>query len=166
MASCNKCERKPLQSKEACVVFNMDDGRNFTDYRPKIVQNNHMINNNVMNSYEYRMYLQKNAKNLMKLNEDKAKELNPCNNSNDLFSNGTMLPEAYKFECNATTCNLKNNDQGGLGTGRDYNVQNNIEGFSNCNNRREGFSNCNNRREGFLYRQNEKSVPKENFLNF
>ena len=64
MASCDKCERKPNTVDGQCPVYNMADGRHFTDYRPRCVQNNSMVNTatNVLNSYEYRMYLQHNAK--------------------------------------------------------------------------------------------------------
>ena len=43
----------------------MDDGRHFTDYRPRCDVNNLIINNNkIMNSYDYKNFLINNAKKL------------------------------------------------------------------------------------------------------
>ena len=154
MATCNKCERKPLTPNENCPVYNMDDGRHFTDYRPRCAQNNSMLNNNVMNSYEYRMYLQKNAKNLMSQNKKIAQNNNKCEPCFDFSAEGTMLPEAYQFQCNAKTCNLNENASYGIGTGRNYNVGTVKEGFSSCNRQRESFMHC-----------DQKPVSKETYLS-
>ena len=65
MASWNTCERKPTNT--GCPVYNMDDGRHFTDYRPICHLNNLItVNNNLKNSFEYRMHLTKNAEKLMR----------------------------------------------------------------------------------------------------
>jgi hypothetical protein len=119
MASCDKCERKP-NSNGQCPVFNMADGRHFTDYRPRCVQNNSVINNNtaVLNSYEYRMYLQHNATKIMEENRGVASDNNKCDPCFDLNEDGTMVPEVNKFDCNANTCSLVENNPNGIGTGR------------------------------------------------
>lgn len=143
MASCDKCERKPNRVDGPCPVYNMADGRHFTDYRPKCVQNNSVVNNNtdVLNSYEYRMFLQHNAEKIMNENKNIASENNRCEPCYDLMEEGTMLPEVNKFECNANTCALRENVPYGVGTGRQYNT---------------------------LPIKNDeiKKVPKENFLSF
>lgn len=120
MASCTKCERQPNRVDGQCPVYNMADGRHFTDYRPRCDQNNSVVNNNtdVLNSYEYRMYLQHNATKLMEENRALSSEENRCEPCFDLNEEGTMLPEVNKFECNAKTCALVNNKDHGIGTGR------------------------------------------------
>ena len=48
----------------------MADGRHFTDYRPSCHINNIIRSgNNVMNSFEYRLFLTRNAEELMILTE-------------------------------------------------------------------------------------------------
>ena len=120
MASCDKCERKPNRVDGQCPVYNMADGRHFTDYRPRCVQNNSVVNNNtnVLNSYEYRMYLQHNAEKLMEDNRGVASDNNRCDPCFDLNEDGTMLPELNQFDCNANTCDLVPNNSNGVGTGR------------------------------------------------
>ena len=140
MASCTKCERQPNRVDGQCPVYNMADGRHFTDYRPRCVQNNNVVSNtNVLNSYEYRMYLQHNAEKIMKENEGLASNNNKCTPCFDFNENGTMLPEVNKFQCNANTCSLNNNDNSGVGTGRNYETPR---------------------------RGEDKAVPVENFLSF
>lgn len=50
--------------------FVLEDGRAFTDYRPNCIMNEQMQKG--MDSHEYRMYLQKNAKSIMIKNAAKA----------------------------------------------------------------------------------------------
>ena len=138
MASCNTCERKPTNT--GCPVYNMDDGRHFTSYAPRCVLNNNVAGNNVMNSYEYRMYLQHNAEKLMKQNQDVAGDNNRCVPCYDFNEDGTMVPELNKFQCDANVCSLNNNKASGIGTGRTHNVP--------------------------QKRAEEKAVTKENFLSF
>lgn len=124
MESCAECERQPTRVDGVCPVFNMSDGRHFTNYNSRCVQNNNISKNGeVMNSYEYRMYLQKNAETLIKKNSEFALNDNMCEPCFDLNESGTMLPEANKFECNGTSCSLVQGDVNGIGTGRDYNVK-------------------------------------------
>ena len=133
MSSCEKCERQPSRIDGPCPVYNMSDGRHFTDYRPRCELNSAELANNsgVLNSYEYRMYLQHNAEKLMKQNEEFSEENNKCVPCFDFNEAGTMLPEQNKTQCNANTCNTTLNDSAGLGTGRNYNVPTNNPTLSN-----------------------------------
>ena len=57
----------------------MDDGRHFTDYRPNCFVNNLIQSqNNITDSYKYRMFLQENASKLMELNRLYAVKRNYC----------------------------------------------------------------------------------------
>jgi hypothetical protein len=124
MASCETCERKPSRVDGQCPVYNMADGRHFTDYRPRCAQNNSMVENSPddLNTYEYRMYLQHNATKLMNENKGVAGDNNKCEPCFDFNEDGTMLPEVNKFDCNSKTCSLVNNKSNGIGTGRQHNV--------------------------------------------
>lgn len=132
MENCTECERKGTKPTDVCPVFNMDDGRHFTNYNSRCVQNDALSKTGqVMNSYEYRMYLQHNAEKLMKQNEQFSEENNKCVPCFDFNEAGTMLPEQNKTQCNANTCNTTLNDSAGLGTGRNYNVPTNNPTLSN-----------------------------------
>ena len=121
METCAECEREPTRVDGVCPVFNMSDGRHFTNYNSRCMQNDSLSKTGkVMNSYEYRMYLQKNAEDLMKKNAELALNDNMCKPCFDLNDAGTMLPELNKFECDGTTCALVPGDNNGVGTGRDY----------------------------------------------
>jgi|TARA_B110000211_G_scaffold234563_1_gene304774 hypothetical protein len=129
MESCTECDRQPTPTTnvdDVCPVFNMSDGRHFTNYNSRCDQNDSLSKTGkVMNSYEYRIFLQKNAEQLMKKNADFALNDNMCKPCFGLNEPGTMLPEASKFDCNGLTCSLRAGDGNGIGTGRDYNVKSN-----------------------------------------
>ncbi len=107
----------------------MADGRHFTDYRPSCELNNDINrDNNLNNSLEARLFLQRNADQLMDVNRNMACEKN-CNGvcgedvENDLVNEGftsTMLPELNKQVCNDTYCDVVSNNPNGLGLGRTY----------------------------------------------
>ena len=123
MENCTECERQPTKNTGVCPVFNMSDGRHFTNYNSRCMQNDSLSNTGkVMNSYEYRIYLQKNAEKIMKSNIDLALNNNMCTPCFDLDQDGTMLPEANKFNCNEFTCTLNETNVNGIGTGRNYSV--------------------------------------------
>ena len=42
MEACAECERQPTRIDGVCPVFNMSDGRHFTNYSSRCVQNNNM----------------------------------------------------------------------------------------------------------------------------
>ena len=115
MSSCYKTS----DNKYFNLPPRMDDARHFTDYRPNCVVNNHIKSeNNILSSYEYRIFLTNNAKKIMDVN----KKLSYINNGsydciND-YAVGTMLPEKNKFNCNMQTCNIVDNYDNGIGTGR------------------------------------------------
>lgn len=123
MENCTECERKGTKPTDVCPVFNMDDGRHFTNYNSRCVQNDTLSKTGqVMNSYEYRMYLQKNAEQLMKQNVELALNNNKCTPCFGLDEDGTMLPEVNKFNCTENTCTLNTNNVNGIGTGRNHQV--------------------------------------------
>lgn len=106
----------------------MADGRHFTDYRPSCDLNN-IINtdNNIKNSFESRVFLQRNGTNLMDLNRENASLKNSnreCGaDVNDDVPEGfqsTMLPEKFKQVCNGNTCEYLLSDNDGIGLGREY----------------------------------------------
>jgi hypothetical protein len=100
----------------------MDDARHMTDYRPNCVVNNLIrVNNGVLNSYEYRQFMIKNAEKMMELNREYTTMKNSCGPCKQPWNTGTMLPEQNMIICNNRSCNTDfANAHNGLGTGRDY----------------------------------------------
>ena len=99
----------------------MSDGRNFTDYRPSCDVNNAYLNlGDILNSYEYRMFLTRNAENLMNKNRQTACDDNCCSQCMPPYDIGTMLPEKNLVRCDKNTCDMGLSYSGGLGTGRVY----------------------------------------------
>ena len=101
----------------------MNDGRSFTDYRPKCISNYEIINNlshqNITNSsYESRMFLQKNAENIMKKMQSDAEQNVKCGECKD--NSGILHPERYVVKCNTVSCQREEADQFGFGDGRLY----------------------------------------------
>jgi len=92
----------------------MADGRHFTDYRPNCTINNMLrVQNKVANSYEYRMFLTRNADKIMEINNLYAVDRNACKSCDN-----TMLPEQTMLNCNKESCNIVMSDPLGLGQGR------------------------------------------------
>ena len=111
----------------------MTDGRVMTDYRPRCIVNSDLINTVAANdlvksSYETRIYLQKNAENIMKNEVKKTiSNLIPSVESKQPIGNATtMLPEKFLVTCDATSCSRKLFNENGLGDGRtvDYSLYN------------------------------------------
>jgi hypothetical protein len=107
----------------------MEDGRMFTDYRPKCISNysipalNEVEGNyTVPNSYEYRQYLINNAQDIMNKNKKAAYDLNSCGPCMKPYDEGTMLPEQRMIKCDASKCSFHGGDANGLGLGRKYNT--------------------------------------------
>jgi hypothetical protein len=99
----------------------MSDGRHFTDYRPNCYVNNLIrAENGLQNSYQYRLFLSQNAKQLMDINRQHACVKNCCTPCQQPFEPGTMLPEVNKWVCDKHSCRLIGNDPNGVGTGRVY----------------------------------------------
>ena len=102
----------------------MSDGRHFTDYRPSCDSNNSVRNgNNITNSYDYRMFLTRNASQLIEVNNKHNYAKNGTFNCKKPYAQGTMAPELDKQVCNETNCAVSRNDENGIGLGRTYSVQ-------------------------------------------
>ena len=100
----------------------MSDGRHFTDYRPNCHINNIIrTGNNVMNSFQYRTFLTRNAGELMDLNRGYACMKNCCGPCKEPFHSINTLPEVNKVKCNKNNCEIIGFDPNGLGQGRIYN---------------------------------------------
>ena len=120
---CNKTNNNENKNEQNvnCLMSRMQDGRSFTDYRPRCTVQYQIKNTNKQNSHDMRMYLQHNADALMKLNESIVVNNNVCPDSISKDSVGTMLPEKHMVKCNNRTCNFENDvNMYGLGTGRIY----------------------------------------------
>jgi hypothetical protein len=118
--ACEQCEH-PSNNKFLNCAPRMQDGRNFTDYRPRCIANFQEINGNKYpNSYEYRQYLVKNASTIMMKNRKDVYELNKCGPCMNPYNEGTMLPEHTIMKCNASTCSFNIKEGSGIGLGRDY----------------------------------------------
>jgi hypothetical protein len=121
MASFNRINGKICPSR-------MQDGRVFTDYRPRC-----MINADLMSqmqskellpsSYDTRMYLQKNAETIMQDAQKSAFENMDCSCTaagNQMKGIDTMAPERYVVKCNSVTCSRAEVNPAGIGDGRQY----------------------------------------------
>jgi tRNA(Ile)-lysidine synthase TilS/MesJ len=124
----NTCSRDTQKTShkqsENCLLSRMQDGRSFTDYRPRCAIQYELKNNEStrQSSYESRQFLTKNASLLMEMNNTIAEKHNACPGSIMNSKNDTMLPEKNFVKCNKHTCNFDNNRNiNGLGTGRIYN---------------------------------------------
>ena len=92
------------------------DSRYLTDYRPcSDAENTNRVNTSSQNNFEYRMFLQRNAKSIMKDNINNLDEFYGCGP----FEN-TMLPEKTKKNCTKDGCTISPYDPNGLGEGRSY----------------------------------------------
>lgn len=102
----------------------MSDGRHFTDYRPNCELTQMVrVDNNLNNSYQYRLFLQMNAEALANADRKDACLKNcctPCMESFDGSDSSTMLPEAYLVSCDGRGCNRTLVNAAGLGDGRLY----------------------------------------------
>lgn len=112
MASCYKTSDNRYFN---CAPI-MQDGRQFTDYRPNChINNSIVVDNGIQNTYQYRLFLQRNANKLMGLNKNYNKRMADCN-----VCENTMLDEQTKMSCNSNGCKKTINNINGLGQGRDY----------------------------------------------
>ena len=102
----------------------MADGRHFTDYRPSCHINNMIRNNNtITNSFEYRLFLTRNAEKLMEINNKHAFIKNGVFKCKEPYHQGTMLPELDRVVCDTDNCHIVDGDRNGIGRGREYSVQ-------------------------------------------
>lgn len=101
----------------------MNDGRVFTDYRPRCMMNHAIMselvaNKMVASSYESRMYLQQNAENIIQQLQTNAKENAQCGVCKD--NTGLLHPERYVVKCDTVSCQRQEVNPDGLGDGRFY----------------------------------------------
>jgi hypothetical protein len=121
MASCNTINGKVCPSR-------MQDGRVFTDYRPRCMINAELMvqmqdQNMMPSSYDTRMYLQKNAENIMQVAQNNAFNNMDCHCTaagNQMKGIDTMAPERYVVKCNSVACTRQEVNAGGIGDGRQY----------------------------------------------
>lgn len=98
----------------------MQDGRSFTDYRPRCTVQYQMQDKLPKSSYDNRMYLMNNAEKLMKANIETVSRINKCTDKSCMPLDITP-PNANTFKCNGKTCSKSNTNQpNGIGTGRNY----------------------------------------------
>lgn len=119
-----------MSGKEYTCPLRMSDGRSMTDYRPKCIVNYELMETMgekkiVKSSYESRMYLQKNADEIMKKEFEKSKNnLLPCIKCKDGIKDVMMMPEKYYVNCNSISCTKTIFNENGLGTAIKNTVQN------------------------------------------
>ena len=119
-----------MSGKEYTCPLRMSDGRSMTDYRPKCIVNYELMETMdekkmVKSSHESRMYLQKNADEIMKREFEKSKNnLLPCIKCKDAINDVMMMPEKYYVNCNAISCTKKLFNEKGLGTVIKNSIQN------------------------------------------
>lgn len=120
MSSCSAKNGKYCPSR-------MNDGRIFTDYRPKCIVNADLMqqlrsNNVTASSYDSRMFLQKNAEMIMqKQKEDAYNNMDCACQAYDPNSGiDTMAPEKYVVKCNSVSCYREEVNPNGIGDGRNY----------------------------------------------
>lgn len=118
---CEECSRVSNNKFFNCPP-RMADGRHFTDYRPRCF-GQYLIKvdgGNIPSSYDYRMYLTRNAGDIMKKNAFDAYSTNKCGPCMEPYDEGTMMPERQKQECNSRTCTFDIDNPSGLGLGRQF----------------------------------------------
>jgi hypothetical protein len=124
---CNKPMTQQTQKSKANKInecmFKMQDGRSFTDYRPRCTIQYQMKNEQMQNSYESRMFLINNAEQMIKANQQIVEDKNKCMNCQDMMTDdkSTFLPEKNMMKCDAKSCNyMADVNPNGIGTGRIY----------------------------------------------
>tara|TARA_Y100000590_G_C15667566_1_gene995056 strand:- start:956 stop:1495 length:540 start_codon:yes stop_codon:yes gene_type:complete len=112
----------------------MADGRHFTDYRPSCHINNIIrTGNNVMNSFQYRLFLSRNASELMDINRDYACKKNCCGPCQEPYHSINTLPEVNKVKCDSHNCEIVAYDPSGLGQGRIFGDEEKCENVGQVN---------------------------------
>ena len=117
--SADKVAKQTAKNINECM-YKMQDGRSFTDYRPRCTIQYQMKNEDMKNSYDSRMYLINNAENMMKANQEIISRQNNCMDCSAMKMEETFLPEQNMMKCDEHTCNFSQVNPAGLGTGRVY----------------------------------------------
>ena len=104
---------------ETCL-FRMQDGRSFTDYRPRCTINSSTRSQS--SSYDQRMSMIHNAEAMMRDNLESAKSGSACNGR--CIQPSVTPAEADMVQCGKSFCAYhKSVNADGVGTGRNYNVE-------------------------------------------
>ena len=125
-STCTGCTKKSntnnttQQKSISECMYKMQDGRSFTDYRPRCTINYQMKNQDMQNSYDSRMFLINNAEKMMKANLDIVSKTNKCMSCSAEKMEETFLPEQNMVKCDEHVCNFSVSNPNGLGTGRVY----------------------------------------------
>ena len=95
----------------------MADGRLFTDYRPRCVVNDTLIdsNNKTMSSLNQRKHLTHNGEEIIKANMLNAMKSSQCH---AIEPTDTQIPMAFRQTCDTNVCNFTRVDDTGLGLTR------------------------------------------------
>ncbi len=108
----NSNNNKTSNNKYFDCPARMDDGRAFTDYRPRsTVDNMIRVSNNIKSSYEYRQFLIHNATKIMDVTDVYTEDKVGCNSCN-------YKPMQFYSDCNITSdsseCNIADPDGMGI----------------------------------------------------
>jgi len=115
--SCEKSSNNKFFNSAA----RMADGRIFTDYRPNHEINRHIINNNkIENVHNFRMFLSRNADEIMKRNKEYIFLKSGVFDCKKPFKTGTMLQEKTRVVCDPHNCKRVVVNENGHGEGREY----------------------------------------------
>lgn len=115
--SCNKSSNNKFFNSSS----RMSDGRIFTDYRPNHEINKHIIDNNkITNMNNYRLFLSRNAEEIIKRNQNYIFLKNGVSDCKLPYKVGTMLSEKTRVVCDPHKCDRIIVDKNGFGEGREY----------------------------------------------
>lgn len=99
----------------------MADARFCTDYRPSsYVENAIRVSNNINNSHQYRLFLQRNAEQLFNLNNQLMFARNGCGQCKAPYDQGTIPNNRSELNCNKDGCTMVDVDPSGFGLGINY----------------------------------------------
>jgi len=89
------------------------------------------VNNSITNTFEYRMFLSRNADNIRDINELYAEKKNACPGHN-----ASLVPEQTILRCTPEGCQVDMVDPNGIGQGRDFGVGDDCDTLANVSNLR------------------------------
>ena len=119
--SCKSCS---APNPTTMCPSRMEDGRAFTNYYGRCFENSHLMSmvGTAPSSYESRMYLQRNAQQVMDMERARAVDtLIPCAPCRrPLTDDGTMAPSRYVVRCDAVSCTRTEVNPLGIGDARNY----------------------------------------------
>ena len=115
------CQKTSNNKYSECPA-RMSDGRFCTDYRPSAYINGALkVSNNIKNSYEYRLFLQRNAETIFQLNNNLFFERNGSGSCSSPYDLGKIPSNVNEITCNKKSCDMSNIDENGVGLGINYN---------------------------------------------